>query len=964
MSRTMIKGETSYDVDMIVQMPKELFQEKDYMNLRYFYRRAYYLAYIAAHLKKEMANDLSADKILLNDNPLLPILRLRPAHKKGDVKHPSFAIRIIPCAPEGLFPANKLVSTSSCNRVSENEDQKKPTPSYNSTLKAEGTYVQYLRLLTHTKKECSAFEDACVLGRIWLKQRGFGSAISKGGFGHFEWAVMVALLLQTGGKNGKAILSTSLSGTELFKAAVQFLSTTDFNKKPFILGATTTSMDAIKEAGPVMYDTARELNVLSKMGSWSANLLRLHAKNTAELFADEAADKFEPCFILKASGKLLMFDAVFEIKIPERQQTNPGDGRGATWDFAAEVHRILKRAYADRAQLVHVEIPPTEPSNLEGSFKRSKTVSASILFDPMHMPRTLEHGPPAEEQKEAARFRQFWGEKAELRRFKDGSILECLDWSNGPTASAADLCEHIGQYALKRHLKVPSDNITFFGDAANALLGLSQHQRLAFDAARRAFQTLERDIRSLEDLPLQIRQLSPISADARYASVEPPELGLSQDHTSPMEVNLYFEVSSKWPENLAAIQQAKIEFLLDIDRRLTSVHETMTTYLGRENVEVGVENIAYLDIVYDTGASFRLRIVSDLEEVLLERQVVNKTLNPSIREKAEEALARLNWRFKTLPLHTQMVTTFSTRLATLSGTIRLVKHWFDVHKLSGHFGEELIELIVMHVFLRPYPWGLPSSESAGLLRTLTFLSRWDWRDEPLIVDSAETMTHDDRAAVYHELRECRKRDPNLNRTVVFAAASHELSGLGYTRNGPSKLIASRMTRLAKAAHKEIHDKDLACSLEDLFETSLADYDVLIHLSPKALRLTKRDAAHEDGAKRPSSQFKNLDARTGRLPVPLRDDPTHVLVTELNRVYADTLIFFTSGGTGEDTDGVIGAIWDPRLQRQRFRTGLPFNFCKVEDEDGDVVEVNRKAVLSEIARIGGELIKKIEELEDE
>jgi U3 small nucleolar RNA-associated protein 22 len=960
----MIKGESLYDVDMIVQMPKELFQDKDYMNLRYFYRRAYYLAYITAHLKKQLEGKLIADKVLLHDNPLLPALRLRPSNAKGDPKHPTFSIRIIPCAPEYLFPSSKLLSTSTCNKVGDDDAQKKPTPFYNSTLKAEGTYVQYLRLLTHTKKECAGFQDACVLGRIWLKQRGFGGAISKGGFGHFEWAIMIALLLQTGGKNGKAVLSMSLSATELFKAAVQFLSTTDFNKKPFILGATTTPMEAIRESGPVMYDTGRELNVLAKMGSWSANLLRLQAKNTADLFADEAVDKFEPSFILKADGKLQMYDAVFEIKIPERQLSNPADSRGAAWDFAVEVHRILKRAFGDRAMLVHVEQPQVEPSNLEGSFRRTKAITASVIFDPVHMPRGMEHGPPAEEQKEAARFRQFWGEKAELRRFKDGSILECVDWTNGRVESAADLCEYIGQYALNRHLKVPLENISFWGDAANRLLGLSQQHKVAFDAARRAFQTLEKDIRSLEDLPLQVRQLSPISADARYASVQPPLAGVPQEHTKPMDVNLYFEISNKWPENLTAIQQAKIEFLLDIDRRLTSANDNITTFLGRENIEVGVENIAYLDIVYETGASFRLRIVSDLEEVLLVRQVVNKTLSPAIREQAEEALARLNWRFKALPLHTQMIATFCTRLPALSGTIRLVKHWFDAHKLSGHFSEELIELIVMHVFLQPYPWAVPSSESAGFLRTLAFLSRWDWRDDPLIVDSAETMSQEDRSAVLQELRESRGRDPNMNRTVIIAAASHETSGTGYTREGPSKLIASRMTRLAKAAYKEFHDRDLVFSIEDLFETSLADYDVLIRLSPKALRLTKNDAAYETGTKKSSTHFKNLDARTGRIPVPVRAEPAEVLIAELSRVYADTLIFFRSATAGDDDDGVIGAIWDPRLHNQRFRSGLPFNFCKVEGEESDMVQLNRKAVLSEIARAGGELIKKIEELDDE
>jgi U3 small nucleolar RNA-associated protein 22 len=48
-----------------------------------------------------------------------------------------------------------------------------------------------------------------------------------------------------------------------------------------------------------------------------------------------------------------------------------------------------------------------------------------------------------------------------------------------------------------------------------------------------------------------------------------------------------------------------------------------------------------------------------------------------------------------------------------------------------------------------------------------------------------------------------------------------------------------------------------------------------------------------------------------------------------------------------------------LQRQKFRAGLPYNFLAVEDEDEDVVELNKDAVLLEIARVGGEMIKKIE-----
>ncbi|KAF4979579.1 hypothetical protein FZEAL_4249 [Fusarium zealandicum] len=978
-AKTMVKTQAQFGIDMVVQMPKDMFQEKDYSSMRYFYRRAYYIAYIAAQVKEKLGASFDLSFECLNENPLLPVLALRPkpeeeeddskeedskaSKKKAKAAKSPYVIRLIPCAPDGLFPKSKLLPTSNNNRSGEPDDKKNTnpgTPFYNSTLKAEETFIPYLRVLAHAKTECPAFPDACVLGRIWLQQRGFGSSVSQGGFGHFEWSVMVALLLQMGGRKGQAALSTSLSSTELFKATVQFLSTTDFSKKLFAFGSSKLSPDAFRESGPVMFDPVRELNILSKMSPWSASLLQMHAKSTTDLLADEAADKFEPTFIIKSDVTLQTFDASFEIKSKDiAKASKSSDRRGPAWDFSLEAHKVLKKAYGDRAQLVHFQIPSKSGWPL-GAFRPSDSdkVLFGVMFESAQMARQMEHGPPAEEQKDAAKFRQFWGDKAELRRFKDGSILECVEWTS---KVPFQICEEIAAYVLKRHLKIVKEEMTAFGASFSNIITLSHLDKDAFDAARRNFQTLEYDIRNLEELPLQIRQLSPVSPAARYASIEPPTPGFHNGSIEPIDVNLYFEASGRWPENLVAIQEAKIEFLLDFDRRLTAAKDNITTYLGRDNREIGIENLAYLDIMYDSGAAFRLRIHCDLEETLLERHITNKTLDHHVRVESEAALVRFNWLFVTLPIHTQTIATFCTRFHPLSQTIRLVKQWFNSHKLAGHFSEELIELFVLHVFLQPYPWRAPSSVATGFLRTLTFLSRWDWRDEPLIVDSAEELTVDHRSAIQKELEAWRKRDPSMNQTVMIVSTSSEPSGLAYTRNGPSKLIASRMTRLAKAACKLVKEKGYRLDPTQLFETSLEDYDVLFHLSRKAIRSILRDAASDPSARR-HSQFKNLDDRTGRAPLPIRVHPVDALMQELQRVYDETLVFFRGTSNSEDDDAVIGAIWNPKLQQQKFRAGLPYNFQKVAGEDEDVVVVNRKAVLLEIARIGGEMIKKIEEVE--
>ncbi|KAG6006080.1 hypothetical protein E4U21_007377 [Claviceps maximensis] len=989
--KTLTKSPSAVGIDMVAQMPASLFQDKDYLDMRYFYRRAYFIAYIAAHVRKAMGDVVESGFEFLNENPLLPVLVLRPLANTGtdvgdtnetksgklepakkNAKYQSYFIRLIPCAPDNLFPWSKLMPSANCTRLGGSDEKKSSSlasPFYNSTINGEMAFIQYLRVLAHAKNECAAFSDACILGRIWLRQRGFDGTISHGGFGHFEWSTMLALLLQMGGRNGQAALSNSLSSTELFKAGIQFLSTTDFVKKPFAFGAVNLDLKTIRESIPVMFDPTRRVNILYKMNVSSANLLRMYAKSTSDLLADENADKFQPTFIMKADVTFQVFDAVMSIENPDLSKFEQSTDRSsAVWKFGLEVHRVLKKAFGNRAQLVHVRQESTKPWVLSSSSSSPPTrLSVAVVFDPAHMPRQMEYGPPAEEEKEAAAFRQFWGEKAELRRFKDGSILECVEWSS---KMPFQICQEIASYSLKRHLSVAKEEITVHGSGFSSLLGLSHLDKEAFDAARRAFVTFENDIRNLEELPLQIRQLSPVSSLARYSSIEPPLLGYHKDTIEPMDVNLFFEASSKWPENLTAIQEAKVEFLLDFDRRLRSANDTLTTQLGRENKDIGTENLAYLDIVYESGAAFRLRIFCDLEETLLQRQVLNKTIDARVRDEAAEALSSFQWQYTTLPLHTQTIATFCTRLPPLSHTIRLVKQWFCNHKLRGHISDELIELFVLHVFLQPYPWTMPSSPSCGFLRTLLFLSRWDWREEALIVDSAETVTGEERSTMRHELESWRQRDPHMNNLVMFVATSSDQSGQGYTRNSPSKLVASRMTRLAKAACKVVRDRDLRLDPAILFEAPLQDYDILLHLSSKCIKTMVREAASATAAstiKKPSP-YKNLDHRTGKIPLPTRTHPTTVLLQELQRVYQDSLIFFS----GTPDDAVIAAIWDPRLQpRQKFRVGLPYNFCKVagkhedahagEDESttSDVVQVNQQAILLEIARAGGDLIKRIE-----
>jgi len=85
---------------------------------------------------------------------------------------------------------------------------------------------------------CPALLDASLLGRVWLRQRGFGGSFCDGGFGGFEWTWFVSDLLRSGGPNGRNVLDSGFNSFQLFRGALNSLALNDR-----ILGETVECID-------------------------------------------------------------------------------------------------------------------------------------------------------------------------------------------------------------------------------------------------------------------------------------------------------------------------------------------------------------------------------------------------------------------------------------------------------------------------------------------------------------------------------------------------------------------------------------------------------------------------------------------------------------------------------------------------------------------------------------------------
>ena len=545
-------------------------------------------------------------------------------------------------------------------------------------------------------------------------------------------------------------------------------------------------------------------------------------------------------------------------------------------------------------------------------------------------------------------------------------------WSKKNTSSIA---KQIVEYLLERHFGKDAAKKAVFSCEqpmkwVRSRMTLNDTSLSEFHPLLESYNRLERNLRALEGLPLQIRHIFPASPQLRYASLEAPTMLGGNERLGPAEVVLLFESSSQWPDNLSAVQGIKVAFLLKMAELLEDLFEDANARLGLENKRYALENQAFLDINFDNGMFFRIRIHHDREIDLLNKQLKDGDIGGRNREETAGALAAYKRIFLRRPTHTQHLQALCTRYPSLSTSIRMLKEWFSSHLLSKQFPEELIELFVVHVYLHPSPWTTPSSALTAFLRALSLLSRWNWREEPFVVDLDGSIDTSMMASIRTRFTAWRKLDPALNRVVMFVATPADLDGTIWTDHGhPSKVIATRMTALARACSRLVDAQDLSFDFPTLFASPLIDYDFLLHLNPRHCSSTVRYDENGDYSPSDTLKYKNLaiqgSPNTG-VAVSGVANLVSMFVDELSELYGHAALFFH----GARNLGVIAGLWVPSAAAKRgwkVRLGYSSVPCLSTEKSGDLrreegkeeAYLSKDGILNEICRLGGELIDKVE-----
>ena len=165
-------------------------------------------------------------------------------------------------------------------------------------------------------------------------------------------------------------------------------------------------------------------------------------------------DNFDKVFIVKINEPTLKYDRLISLPTLDNGDVLQGIS------YQSSVYQVISKALGDRVKLISLASRCIEPWPVGGKPSPKKTsegLNVGLLLDSENSTRVVDHGPSAEQKEEAAAFRSFWGEKAELRRFKDGSILESLVWSDQP--SSPSIMRQILGYSLGLHFDITEDDI-------------------------------------------------------------------------------------------------------------------------------------------------------------------------------------------------------------------------------------------------------------------------------------------------------------------------------------------------------------------------------------------------------------------------------------------------------------------------------------------------------------------------
>ncbi|KAL5557295.1 hypothetical protein UlMin_039531 [Ulmus minor] len=932
------------NVDVFVRLPKECFHEKDYLNYRYHAKRCLYLCII----KKYLTSSPLVDKVewsTLQNEARKPVLIVHPVTKL--VEFPGLFVRLIPTATS-LFSVSKLNLERNNVRAHNQGDVAQPTPKYNSSILEDMFMEDTAEFVNKTFHGWKELGEALMLLKIWARQR--TSIYAHDCLNGFLLSVILSYLAN------RNQINNSMKAMQIVRVTLNSLANSGFWTRGLYFQL--KDQKAIpkeekmhyKETFPVVIcNQPATFNMAFRMTRIGCIQLQDESGLTLKCFEKCRDDGFEEIFVTRIDFPA-KYDYVLRLNLKGSEEVYAS---GFCLDdecwrlYEQKVHNVLSEGLSDRVKLVRViwRNTPSECIIENGLLTFNSEplligVSVSSLEKAF---RVLDVGPSAENKEEALKFRKFWGEKAELRRFKDGTIAESTVWECEQWKRHV-IIKRIAEYVLLRHLSLATEKIMHIVDQLDFSLLHGAGDPISFSGSLlEAFETLSKHLRLIEDIPLKVSTVQALDSAFRSTSVFPPEPhplanekgGVIRLHKftpsciQPVEVMIQLEGSGNWPMDEVAVAKTKSAFLLKIGESLQNNYG-ITCTATEDNMDVFVH-----------GYAFRLKIWHERGLSLLRREIGSGQVKKVFSEDKE-----LFFRSQ----HSSMINGLQGRYPIYGPVVRLAKRWIASHLFSSCLVEEAIELLVAHLFLKPLPYEAPYSRITGFLRFLRLLSDYDWTFSPLIVDINNDIPSDEEKEINDNFTLSRKAyEANAQdvQPVMFLASAYDRASEAWTRFSPNASELKRLVAYARSSANLLtklilEDHTDAYRWECLFRTPLNNFDavILLHreklahpqrlLFPSDLRQGKHVACGNASKAfhpflLPGELKGTLEELRNKLLVDF--DPLKCLIGDLEEEHPDTFKIWYDSLGGDAVGLTWGRYWSKKRERE-----------EVNEEEKDLIKV--------------------------
>ncbi|KAG2466609.1 NOL6 protein, partial [Polypterus senegalus] len=433
-----------------------------------------------------------------------------------------------------------------------------PTPHYNNGILREALIEAHLTFLNAALADFPGSKEGIMLLKIWLRQRKLDQGF--GGFTGFHVSMLVAYLIS------RNQISPVMSSYQVFRSVLHFLAITDMTVNgitlatdPNSLGPTLSEFHSAFQV--VFIDPSGFANVFADMTTNQYKQVQHEAQLSMQVWDNPNFDGFHALF-MTTKTLVRSFDHVFHISCMSRLQRacnkmklfsdimdHNGNYVAAALPY---ILSILQRGLGERISLLIPVLPQTQEWSIYTDPPQHKDMgllSFGMLLNTEHSTNILEKGPAADSV-QATEFRRFWGNKAELRRFQDGSLCEAVIWDGDSLFEKRLITEKIVKHLLQLHADIPESSVNYVGGLLDRILQVGRKPcRTGEEESLKithAFDDLNRKLWNLEGLPLTITSVQAAHSSLRHTQVFPP---------LPMNPDLSFFQKEKLDNSLLPLEE-------------------------------------------------------------------------------------------------------------------------------------------------------------------------------------------------------------------------------------------------------------------------------------------------------------------------------------------------------------------------------------------------------------------------